>query len=242
MKGIILAAGFGTRLRPLTDNMPKPLLPIAGRPLIYYSLLLLRKYGITEVVINVHYHAEKIIEAIGDGSRLGMNITYSQEAQILGTGGGIRKIFSDFSLESAIVINSDIMIEIDLEKLIRSHDKNAGAATLVLRKAATGDDFGRLEIDEAGRIRDILGKLKWQSTSEQSLMFTGLHLLNREVLDHIPVDQPSSITDAYIEMLRQDIMLNAHITKDYWNDLGHIDRYTSVDRALKTGRLRLNHI
>jgi len=95
MQGIILSAGFGTRLRPLTDKIPKPLLHVGGRPLIHYSLLLLRKYGITEVVINVHYHAEKIIETIGDGSRLGMNITYSQEEEILGTGGGIRKILND---------------------------------------------------------------------------------------------------------------------------------------------------
>jgi len=73
-------------------------------------------------------------------------------------------------------------------------------------------------------------------------MFTGLHIVNREVLDYIPLDRPSSITNAYITMLRQDIMLNAYITKDYWNDLGHIDRYTSVDRALKEGQLRLNHI
>lgn len=242
MKGIILAAGFGTRLRPLTDNTPKPLVQVGGRPLIHYSLLLLRKYGITDVVINVHYHAKKIIEALGDGSKLGMRIHYSREPVLLGTGGGIRKIFSDFSHESSIVINSDIVIEIDLAKLIHFHRQSSGAATLVLREAKTSDKFGVLEVDRDSRIRNILGKVFWKGVTKQSLMFTGLHLINKEVLDFIPKEMSSSIIDAYIKMLGQNKKLNAYITLDYWNDLGHIDRYHSVDRALKRGKLKLNTI
>jgi len=242
IKGIILAAGFGTRLRPMTDKTPKPLLPVGGRPLIHYSLLLLRKYGITDVVINVHYHAEKMIEALGDGSQFGMKIAYSRESEILGTGGGIKKIFDGFSHESSIVINGDIMIEIDLAKLIRFHRDNKGAATLVLRKAAPGDGFGRLEVDGEQRIRNILGKLNWNSKVDQDLMFTGLHCINKEVIDYIPEHQTYSITDAYIEMLQQNKHLKAYITKEYWNDLGHIDRYESVDLALKKGSLKLSTI
>ncbi len=242
VKGIILAAGFGSRLRPLTDSTPKPLLHVGGRPLIHYSLLLLRKYGITDVVINVHYHGEKIIETIGNGRQLGMKITYSKEPVILGTGGGIRKIVGDFSHETSIVINGDIVIEIDLAKLIAFHHDNKGAATLVLREAGIGDGFGRLEVDEEGRIRNILGKLTWKAKVKQQLMFTGLHVINREVFDYIPKGQCSSIIEAYIKMLQQDKKLSGYITKSYWNDLGHIDRYHSVDKALKAGRLSLNII
>ncbi len=242
MKAIILAAGFGTRLRPLTDNTPKPLIQVGGRPLIHYSLLLLRKYGVTDVVINVHYHADKIVEAIGNGRQLGMKIAYSKEPEILGTGGGIKKIFDESSHECSIVINSDIVIEIDLAKLIKFHCGNKGAATLVLRKAEEDDSFGRLEVDREGHIRNILGKLCWKAEVDQGLMFTGLHLVNRAVLDFIPEKQCYSIIDAYIEMLRQNKRLSAYITKDYWNDLGHIDRYHSVDRALKEGQLMLNTI
>jgi mannose-1-phosphate guanylyltransferase len=239
VKGIILAAGFGTRLRPLTDKVPKPLLHVGGQPMIQYSLLLLRKYGITDVVINLHCHAEQIIEAIGDGRQFGMKIDYSEETDILGTGGGIRKIASDFSHETSIVINGDIVIDIDLSKLIRFHLENQGAATLVLREAEAGDGFGRLEIDATHRIRNILGRLRWKSALKQQFMFTGLHLINRPVLDYIPEGQAYSIIDAYLEMLKENKKLCAFITTGYWNDLGHIDRYHSVDRALKEGTLQL---
>ena len=107
MKAIILAAGFGTRLRPLTNNTPKPLLPVGDRPLIQYNLMLLKKYGITEVAINLHYHGEKIRETLGDGRKLGMQIVYSEEPEILGTGGGIKKVSRFLSDGTFLAIRTD---------------------------------------------------------------------------------------------------------------------------------------
>src|SRR3954466_14571451 len=121
MKAILLAAGLGTRLRPLTDNMPKPLLPVGDRPLIEYNLMLLKKYGITEVAINLHYHGEKIRECLKDGRDLGMKILYSEEPEILGTGGGIKKISHFLSDWDLLGINGGILVDIDLDKVVEFH-------------------------------------------------------------------------------------------------------------------------
>ena len=136
---MVLAAGFGRRLRPLTDHMPKPLLPVGGRPMIEYTLLLLKKYGLTEVIINLHHCGDQIIKTLGDGSRLGLSIAYSTEkGEALGTGGGIKKAASFFEQSTFIVVNGDILIDIDLDKLISFHHAKQGLATLVLRET---DDF-----------------------------------------------------------------------------------------------------
>ncbi len=239
---MILAAGFGTRLRPLTDKMPKPLLPVGGRPMIDYNLSLLKKYGITEVVINLHYHGDKIIEALGNGSRLGMDIVYSRETEIMGTGGGIKKASSILGQSPFIVINGDILIDINLDKLVSFHLSKGSKATLVVRKRDALSKFGSIEIDETGLIRNILGKLSVKRRKTCAFMFTGLHILDPTVLGYIPAGRPYSIIDAYLKMLGANEKLFGFISEGYWNDLGHIDRYHETNQAFKGGRLSLNHM
>jgi len=114
MKAMVLAAGFGTRLRPLTDHIPKPLLPVGGRPMIEYTLLLLKKYGITEIIINLHHCGDQIIKTLGDGTQLGLSISYSDEqGEPLGTGGGLKKAEAFFEGAPFLVINGDIVIDIN---------------------------------------------------------------------------------------------------------------------------------
>lgn len=242
MKGIVLAAGFGTRLRPLTNSLPKPLIQVGGRPSIYYNLLLLKKYGITDVIINLHHYGEKIVQEIGDGSHLGMRVTYSKEKEIMGTGGGIKKIASTQIHETFVVMNGDIVIEIDLDKLIACHYKQGGLATLVLREAEDPLKFGVIEVDEAGRVRNILNKITWKGEGRRQLMFTGLHVLEPRILSYIPLNRYYSITDAYIDMLRNKERLVGYITKEYWNDLGQIDRVRQVEHDMKEGKLQLSHL
>src|SRR5579883_2046619 len=111
MRAIILAAGLGTRLRPLTNNLPKPLLPIAGAPLIVWNLLLLRRHGVTEVIVNLHHLGHLIEQELGDGSRFGMTLAYSHEPVILGTGGGIKQAEPFFKGEPFLVLNGDTLLE-----------------------------------------------------------------------------------------------------------------------------------
>ncbi len=134
MKAMILAAGLGTRLRPLTNTIPKPLLPIAGTPLIVWNLLLLKQHGFRDVVINLHHLGPMIEQALGNGSRYGLRIIYSREPAILGTGGGIKRAEPHFSGESVLVLNGDTLVELDLGALCAFHQQRDAVATLVLRK------------------------------------------------------------------------------------------------------------
>ncbi|MFQ5598562.1 MAG: NDP-sugar synthase [Nitrospiria bacterium] len=239
---MILAAGFGKRLRPLTDILPKPLLEVGGRPLIDYGLLLLKKYGITEVWINLHHHGDRIVQAVGDGSRLGMRIQYSEEPEILGTGGGIKKMAADLGAESFIVLNGDIVVEVDLDQVLAFHRDKKAAATLVLRQAEDPAQYGVIEIDRTDRIRNILDRTPWEGKEKRRLMFTGVHILEPRVLDYIPSGRFYSIVDAYIEMLRNKNNLYGYLNEGYWNDLGEIDRYQWVNREIKAGKLKLSHV
>lgn len=244
MKAMVLAAGFGTRLRPLTDHTPKPLLPVGGRPMIEYNLLLLKKYGITDIIINLHHHGDQIIKVLGDGARLGLSITYSMEkGEPLGTGGGIKKAAAFLHDATFIVINGDILIDIDLAKLISFHLEKKAEATLVLRACDDFSKFGAIEMDENGQIQNILGKLTPKRRPTQKLMFTGLHVIEPQVLNIIPENIPYfSIIDTYVDLLRTGKKLFAYVTKDYWNDLGEIDRYNQVNQALTDGTLKMGHI
>lgn len=249
MKAMILAAGLGTRLRPLTDHLPKPLLPVGGHPLIYYNLLLLKKYGITDLFINLHYQGEKIVKEIGDGARFGMKITYSEEPQILGTGGGIKNIESAIARGTFIVINADILIDLNLDKVVEFHHKKKGAATLVLREDPEVERYGAIEVDRKGQIRNILGSVipsisPLSGVKEKKLrrlMFTGVHIMEPRVMDFIPPGKFYAITDAYIKMLQDGEKLFGYPMRGYWNDIGVPDRYKKADQDMREGSVRLHY-
>ncbi|HIE65802.1 MAG: nucleotidyltransferase family protein [Nitrospira sp.] len=247
MKAMILAAGLGTRLRPLTNDLPKPLLPIGGQPLIFHHLELLKNHGITDIIINVHYHGDKIIERVGNGDRFGMKITYSQEPEILGTGGGIKKIQSALGAGPFIVMNADILVRLDLGKLVSFHQKRGGCATLVLREEAQVNTYGVIALDPQDQIRDILGKVRGKDSgkvrskekgSMRRLMFTGIHVIESRVFDYIPSGKFYSIIDAYVEMLRQDELIAGYLMDGYWNDIGVLERYEKADQDFEQGLVR----
>ncbi|MFQ5454765.1 MAG: NDP-sugar synthase [Nitrospirota bacterium] len=233
MKAMILAAGFGTRLRPYTLQMPKPLLPMGGRPLIYYSLSLLKKHRITDVVINLHYQGEKIISELGDGSEWGMKISYSSEREILGTGGGIKKAEKILSDNTFIVINGDIIVDIDLDKLIEFHYQNKAIATMVLRENREKEEYGVIEIDSQNRIRQFLRRLKWEGEKLKELMFTGVHILEPEIFNYIPEDVFYNITDTYIEMIERGKAIFGYVIDGYWSDPGTIERFEMTREEFK---------
>lgn len=153
MRALVLAAGRGERLRPLTDSTPKPMLELGGRLLIEYPLAMLRRAGITEVAINVHHLADKLRDGLGDGSQLGIRISYAPEPVLLGTGGplpGLRKFLGD---ESFVIANSDTILDLDLATMIRAHRERGALATIALFNPSNMDYYSRLEIDSDSRIR-----------------------------------------------------------------------------------------
>jgi NDP-sugar pyrophosphorylase family protein len=239
MKAMILAAGLGTRLRPLTDNLPKPLLPLEGRPLIEYTLLLLRRYGLTDVIINLHYQGEKIMQTLGDGSRWGMKIRYSEEPRILGTAGGIKKVEALLSEGPFLIINSDILVEINLDRVIELHQRKKAAATLVLREDPEVDTWGAVGVDSHDRIRQFLGKPDWTGDPLSKRMFAGIHVMDPRVLAYIPDQGFSSIIDVYIEMTQKGERLVGQTVMDYWMDIGTPERYRQAQEDLKHRRVTL---
>jgi len=242
MNAMVLAAGLGTRLRPLTDETPKALLPVAGRPLIQYVLQLLKRYGITEIVINLHHHGDQIAEALGDGRALGLRLRYSREPVILGTGGGIKQARRWLGNSTFLVINSDILIDVNLDKVIEFHQRRKAAVSMVVRPDPDADAYGAIELDAQDRVRRIVGQGGAGAGPLRQFMFTGVHLLEPSVLDLIPGHGFASITDVYIAMLQRDEKIFGYVMRGAWMDLGTPERYEAANRQLGSGALTLSYL
>ncbi len=175
---MILAAGLGTRLRPLTLDRPKPLLDVHGRPLIEYNLLLLRRYGIVDVIINLHHQGDALRAALGSGDTLGVRIVYSPEDPLLDTGGAIKNAASLLGDDDFLVLNGDTIIDLPLDALLAAHRARRAAATLVLRHDPEQQRYGLVEIDGEERIRRFLGRPAEVDTALVPYMFAGVHVLS----------------------------------------------------------------
>lgn len=240
MKAMILAAGLGTRLRPLTNTMPKPLLPVGGAPLILWNLLLLRRHGFRDVIINLHHLGPMIEQALGNGSKYGMRIWYSQEPVILGTGGGIKQAEASFSGEPVLILNGDTLVEIDLDALVAFHRERDAAATLVLRSDPEAVKWGLVEMDGEQRIVRIAGRGRSNATASQSRMFAGIHLLHPRLLRNIPKGKESSIIDAYVAAIQRDEAVLGFDHDGYWSDVGTPERYAQAEQAAAIGLIQLS--
>src|SRR4051812_6085857 len=207
MKAMLFAAGLGTRLRPLTDRLPKPLVAVAGRPMIDYPLLLLRRSGITDIVVNVHHLGHMIEDYLGDGDTLGLNISYSRETELLDTGGGLLKAKPFLDDGAFVVVNSDVLIDLDLKAVIERHRARGAVATLVLRADADADRYGAIEISQDGRVQKFLQHRAPSIASAGPLgkfMFTGVQVLEPWVFEYMAGEQSrrfGTTTSTYPKML-----------------------------------------
>lgn len=239
MKAMILAAGLGTRLRPLTNSIPKPLLPIAGTPLIVWNLLLLKRYGFHDVVINLHHLGPMIEQALGTGSRYGLRIIYSREPVILGTGGGLKQAEPNFSGKPVLVLNGDTLVDLDLDALCAFHRQRDAVATLVLRKDPEAARWGLVETDSDNRIVRITGRGKPESGPTQPRMFAGIHILHPRLLRDVPKGQESSIIDAYVAAIQRDEVVVGYDHQSYWSDIGTPERYAQAEQDASAGLITL---
>lgn len=241
VKGFVLAAGYGKRLAPLTDHVPKPLMPVGNVPVIGYALRLLAHHGITEVAVNLHHLAGKLRDAIGDGSDYGVDITYSEEEEILGTGGGLKQM-QDFLTETFVVVNADIIIDVDLSAVIHSHRERNALSTMVLREDPRQDEFGLIETDSSSRIRRILG----HGEADEPLrpyMFTGVHVMEPNFLDYIPEGVNTGVNRyAYLKALQNGDTLLGAVIDSYWADLGTPSRYLAGNFAALDRSMKLSHV
>lgn len=243
MKAMILAAGLGTRLRPLTERLPKPLLPVAGTPLIVWNLLLLRRHGVTEVVVNLHHLGHLIQDALGDGGRYGLRIAYSHEPVILGTGGGLKQAEPLFEGRPFFVLNGDTLLELDLTALAEFHRQRQALATMVLRPDPEAARWGPVEVDDRQAVLSINGKGRRVGDSGRrsadTLMFAGVHIMHPRLLKDLPAGKESSIIDAYVRAIEQGESILGFRMAGYWSDVGTPERYAQVQRDAEAGLISL---
>lgn len=221
-KAMLLAAGLGTRLRPLTYTVPKPLLPIGDKKLIEYPLGLLIKYGVPEVIINLHHMGDMIKDYLGDGSRYGIEIHYSEEREILGTGGGIKNVEAFFEGKPFISINCDSLIDAQLGELVDRHFETHADATMLLKKLGRNDSYEPINIDKNGWITKIGGT--------GGYFYTGVQIIGPKLIALLPkAGTPSClIKDGYLKLLSNGGKINSLIYDGYFNDVGTHERYEAA--------------
>jgi len=246
LKGIIIAGGLGTRLRPITYRRPKPLVSLANRPFLEYQVALLKKHGIDDIVFATNYMADKIEEHFGNGSRFGVRMQYALEETPLGTGGAIRNAADLFPGEPVAVFNGDVLSDFDLSAIIGFHKDRSAMATITLAEVPSPSPFGVLILNELGRVLD------WREPSEETkkalavdrdtiptgkdLINAGFYLLEPECIARIPPGVRSSVErDIYPKLIAEQAGLFGFAPGGFWMDVGRAEQLMVATQAVLSG-------
>ena len=228
MHAIILSAGYGTRLWPLTEDRTKPALPILGKPLVGYVAEYIASYGFDDIVVNLHHRPESVRAALGDGSKFGVRLHYVEEPIILGTSGALDNTREFFQNETFLSINGKIITDIDLNAALETHRQTNALATLVLLANTRRERFSVVEV-EAGRVKRFGGMPEQTSAAPAPLMFTGIQILEPRIFDYIPRGVFShSTTDVYPPAMANGETIAAHIASGTWRELSTLKRYLDI--------------
>jgi mannose-1-phosphate guanylyltransferase len=234
MRAMVLAAGLGTRLRPITYGIPKPMAPVLNRPLMEHILRLLARHGFTETIANLHWFPETIEGRFGDGAELGLDLSYSHEEHLLGTAGGVRNVAS-FLGDSFLVVAGDALTDIDLAGMREFHESHDGIATMATKRVRDTSEFGVVIAGADGRVQGFQEKPD-RAEALSDLANTCIYMFRSEVLDFFPSpgtsvaagpDDPPSFTDwamdVFPALLEDDVPFYSHEIDAYWNDIGNVE-------------------
>jgi NDP-sugar pyrophosphorylase family protein len=238
MKAILLAGGRGTRLRPLTIHIPKPIVPIFDRPFLQYQIDQLKQVPeVDEVVLSLNYQPRRIEEMFGEGTETGPGIRYVVEPQPLGTAGAVR--YAGESLrESVIVFNGDVLTEVDLNAVVALHRSRGAKATIVLTPVENPSAYGLVETDADGNITRFLEKPNPDEITCDTIN-AGIYVLEPETFDRIPKDTPWSIERSFFpSLIERNETFVAYVHRGYWIDIGTPEKYLQVHRDIMDGRYR----
>jgi mannose-1-phosphate guanylyltransferase/phosphomannomutase len=240
MRAVLMAGGSGTRLRPLTCDLPKPMVPILNRPIAEHIINLLKRHQITEVIATLHYLPDVLRDYFQDGSDFGVQMTYAvEEDQPLGTAGCVKNI-AELLDETFLVISGDSITDFDLTAAIEFHKEKQSKATLILTRVPNPIEFGVVITDEQTRIRRFLEK---PSTSEifSDTVNTGTYILEPEVLEYLPANIESDFSkDLFPLLLAKDEPMYGYIAEGYWCDVGHLDAYREAQYDALAGKVKLD--
>jgi NDP-sugar pyrophosphorylase family protein len=234
VKAMVMAAGLGTRLRPLTDFLPKPMMPVANRPVLHHLLNLLRRHDVSEVGVNLHAFPEMIQRYFGDGSALDMSILWSYEPELLGTAGGTKKLQDHWGDEAILITSGDGLHDVDITALLGHHQRNGALATLTVKPVSDPSSYGVVILDRDTRVRGFQEKPR-RDEARSDLANCGIYVIEPELLERIP---PDTFVDfgqhLWPSLVAAGEPIYAYTTMAYWNDVGDLDalRNTILDAVL----------
>jgi len=239
MKAVVMAGGEGTRLRPLTSNRPKPLVPILNKPCMQHTIELLKRYGITDIVVTLYYLADEIEGYFGDGSELGVNLYYTVEDTPLGTAGSVKKAEEYLKDDTFIIVSGDALTDIDLEKAVGYHREKESVATLVLQHVDNPLEFGVVITDDEGRIRRFLEKPSWGEVFSDTVN-TGMYILEPSIFEYMDKDKPYDWSqDIFPRLLREEQPMFGYVMGEYWTDVGSLQQYRQAQYEMLQGKTQL---
>ncbi|HXI09632.1 MAG TPA: sugar phosphate nucleotidyltransferase, partial [Thermodesulfobacteriota bacterium] len=238
MKSIIMAGGFGTRLRPLTNHLPKPMVPMANRPMMEHIIELLKKNSITDLTALLYFQPELISGYLGDGSSLGVDLDYITLTVDLGTAGAVGSAMRRIGgTETTLIISGDVLTDIDLNKAVEFHKKSKAIATIVLTRVENPLAFGIVITDETGRIVRFLEKPGWGEVFSDTIN-TGIYILEQEVLEYIPKDKEFDFSkDLFPTLLKNKKPIYGYIAEGYWKDVGSLEEYRQANMDILHGKV-----
>jgi mannose-1-phosphate guanylyltransferase/phosphomannomutase len=239
MKAVIMAGGEGTRLRPQTSNLPKPMLPLVGRPMMEHIISLLRRHGITDIVVTVAFMPNAIRSYFGNGSELGVRMVYATEETPLGTAGSVRNARDELT-ERFLVISGDVLTDINLSALIEFHEKNSALATLALCAVENPLEFGIVITREDGSIERFLEKPGWGQVFSDTIN-TGIYVLEPEIFDVIPEGRAVDFSsEVFPTVLEAGGPLFGYVADGYWEDVGTTAAYLKAHEDILDGKVEVD--
>ncbi len=239
MKAVVMAGGQGTRLRPLTSNQPKPMVPVVNKPTMQHILELLQRHGINEVVVTLAFLPRLIRNYFGDGSTFGMHIDYTTEETPAGTAGSIR-LAKDLLTDTFLVISGDALTDFDLSRIIAFHKEREALVTIALTCVENPLEFGVVIVDDEGRVQRFLEKPGWGQVFSDTVN-TGIYVLEPEIFDHIPEGQPYDFShELFPKLFEMKKPLYGVVCEGYWQDIGSLEQYLQANRDALDGKVRIN--
>src|SRR5919202_863584 len=231
-----MAGGEGTRLRPLTSNQPKPLMPLVNRPMMEHVVHLLRKHGFDDIVVTLAFLPQSIRSYFGDGAEFDVRLAYATEQTPLGTAGSVRNAMDELD-DTFLVISGDVLTDIDLTALVRFHEEHKGVATVALKSMENPLEFGIVITREDGSIERFLEKPTWGEVFSDTVN-TGVYVFEPEIFDAIPGETSVDFSgDVFPKLLADGKPLYGYVADGYWEDVGTLEAYIRAHRDVLDGRV-----
>ncbi len=234
---MIMAAGVGSRLMPMTTDIPKPMIPLANYPLMANTVRLLQQHGFVDLIANLHYHGDCISNYFADGRDFGVNLQYSPEEELMGTAGGVKRC-AWFLNETFVIVSGDALTDIDLTKLVQAHRRHGALATIALKEVPDVEHFGIVITDDNNRIKSFQEKPRPEQALSR-VANTGIYVFEPEIFDYIPAGQFYDFgKQLFPRLVEMGSPFFGVPIDEYWCDVGNLDTYRAAHADLLSGKVR----